>query len=84
MYTGSSSAASPYINPSGDKHIWTSYAAGQKIYGGGRSAPNIGPVDPLGYAERDQVFKARQAAIVKRMKAKSMGAYSSSDYIGSI
>lgn len=71
MYIGSSSAASPYINPSGDKYRWTSYAAGQKLYGSGRGAPNIGPVDPLGYATRDRVYKARQAAIIKRLQGVS-------------
>lgn len=82
MYKGTSSASSPYINPSGDKYVWTSYAAGQKLYGSGRGAPTLGPVDPLGYRERDNVYKARQAAIVARMKAKSEGRYLSSDYIG--
>lgn len=28
------------------------YSAGNKIYGGGRSNPTSGPVDPTGYVER--------------------------------
>ena len=32
---------------------FNSYSAGNKVYGGGRPMPTIGPVDPMGYAERD-------------------------------
>lgn len=45
------------------------YAAGDKIYGGGRDAPNIGPVGPDGYRERDLKYQARRAAMLRRMKA---------------
>lgn len=45
------------------------YAAGNKIYGGGRSAPNIGPVDPTGYMERDSKYQARREAMERRLKA---------------
>jgi len=32
---------------------FNAYSAGNKVYGGGRPMPTVGPVDPLGYAERD-------------------------------
>ena len=57
------------------------YAVGKKIYGGGRSFPNIGPVDKLGYRERDLKHKARRQAILNRLRAKSQGKYASSDYL---
>lgn len=60
---------------------FNAYAAGRKVYGGGRDAPNIGPVDPLGYRERDRQIAARKAAIIKRMKAIQRGKYMSSDYL---
>lgn len=46
------------------------YSVGNKVYGGGRSFPNIGPVDKLGYRERDAKHKARRTAILKRMQAR--------------
>lgn len=50
------------------------YSAGIKHYGGGRSAPNVGPVKDLqGYNERDMKARARKNAILKRMKNQSMG-----------
>lgn len=45
------------------------YSAGDKIYGGGRSAPNIGPVNSLGYNERDLKYQARREAMERRLKA---------------
>jgi hypothetical protein len=45
------------------------YAAGDKIYGGGRDAPNIGPVDPTGHRERDLKYQARRVAMQRRLKA---------------
>jgi hypothetical protein len=44
------------------------YSAGKKHYGGGRSAPNIGPSDPSGYAERDARLKAQQNNLLKRIQ----------------
>lgn len=44
------------------------YAVGDKIYGGGRSFPTMGPVDQLGYAERDAKAKARRDAVLRLMK----------------
>lgn len=55
------------------------YAAGDKIYGGGRDAPNIGPVDPSGYNERDLKYQARRDAILRRMKAMQTSNYMSPD-----
>lgn len=55
------------------------YSAGNKVYGGGRSFPTMGPVDRLGYAERDRVSAARRSAIVRRLKANSKGNYASAD-----
>lgn len=55
------------------------YSAGGKIYGGGRSFPTLGPVDKLGYKERDLKHKARRNAILRKMKAKQSGNYASAD-----
>lgn len=55
------------------------YSAGNKVYGGGRSFPTSGPVDPTGYRERDAVASARRSAIVRRLKATSKGDYASAD-----
>jgi hypothetical protein len=58
---------------------FNAYSAGRKVYGGGRDAPNIGPVDPTGYRERDRQIAARKKAIIKRMKAIAKGKYMSSE-----
>lgn len=55
------------------------YAAGNKIYGGGRDAPNIGPVDPTGHRERDLKYQARRVAMQRRLKSISSGNYASPD-----
>lgn len=55
------------------------YSAGDKIYGGGRDAPNLGPVDPLGYRERDLKYQARRTAIQRRLKAIQEGNFMSPD-----
>jgi len=44
-------------------------AAGNKMYGGGRSMPTIGPVDPMGYAERDRKAKSRRNAMLAQIQA---------------
>jgi len=51
-----------------------------KVYGGGRSFPNLGPSDPLGYRERDLKARARRAAMLRRLKAQQRGAFMSADY----
>lgn len=55
------------------------YAVGNKIYGGGRSFPTSGPVDKMGYKERDATSKARGAAVRRRMKALQSGKAASAD-----
>lgn len=55
------------------------YAVGNKIYGGGRSNPTSGPVDKLGYKERDAKSAARRAAVLRRMQANQKGNFASAD-----
>ena len=55
------------------------YSAGNKIYGGGRDAPNIGPVDPTGHKTRDLKYQARRTALARRLKALQNGNYASPD-----
>lgn len=55
------------------------YAAGDKIYGGGRDAPNLGPVDPTGHRERDLKYQARRTAMLRRLKASATNNYASPD-----
>jgi len=55
------------------------YAAGNKTYGGGRDAPNIGPVDPTGHRERDLKYQARRTAMLRRLKAQQSGNFGSAD-----
>lgn len=64
---------------------FNSYAAGSKIYNGGSSAPNIGPVDQMGYRERDLKYKTRQrnTAILRRLQARQKKNYMSSDNLSS-
>lgn len=53
---------------------FNSYAAGRKVYGGGRSMPNIGPVqDKAGYNERDNKAAARKKALLKRLQGQMSG-----------
>lgn len=58
------------------------YGAGRKVYGSGRSAPNIGPTSsPEGYATRDAAAKTRRMAMLKRLKAGQRGRFMSPDYM---
>jgi hypothetical protein len=52
---------------------WSPYTAGNKVYGGGRPMPNIGPVNKAGYRERDRKAKARRDAMLRRMRAMQSG-----------
>lgn len=61
------------------KQGFNPYAAGDKIYGSGRSFPTSGPVDKLGYRERDMKAKARRNAILRRLKATQSGKHASAD-----
>ncbi len=75
----------PDPTPTGSSGF-NSYAAGKKHYGGGRNAPNVGPVQNLlGYAVRDNKRSALQNAILARMKAQDKGnpiAFSYLNYLG--
>jgi len=58
---------------------FNSFAAGNKNYGSGRSAPNVGPVrDMSGYRERDNKAKGMRAALLRRMQAQQKGNFASS------
>lgn len=61
---------------------FNSYAAGNKVYGAGRSNPTSGPVDKLGFRERDLAAKARRNAILRRLKARQGGKFMSSASLG--
>lgn len=56
-------------------------AAGNKVYGGGRPMPTVGPVDPMGYAERDLAAKTQRNAILRKLKAGQSQNYFSSAYM---
>jgi hypothetical protein len=53
------------------------FAAGTKHYGGGRTMPTMGRVNPLGYKQRDAQAQARRNAILSRIKANQQGNYAS-------
>lgn len=58
------------------------YAAGNKIYGGGRPMPNLGPVtDTQGYVERDLRLKTLRENMLKRMQASQQGRFMSPEYL---
>lgn len=57
------------------------FAAGNKSYGGGRPMPTVGPVDPMGYAERDRMAASQRNAILRRLKAGNKKDYFSSDWM---
>lgn len=54
---------------------FNTYAAGRKIYGGGRSNPTSGPVDKIGYRERDLKHRARRQAVLNRLRKQQRGKY---------
>ena len=67
------------------------YSAGSKTYGGGRPMPTVGPVDPIGYKQRDAskvtantALQAQQNtndrnAALRRLKANQKGNYFPTD-----
>lgn len=61
---------------------FNTYAAGSKVYGFGRSNPTSGPVDPLGYRERDARVRLRRNALLRRMKANTGKNYMNADWLG--
>lgn len=60
------------------------YSVGNKVYGGGRSFPTMGPVDPMGYRERDAKASARRDAVLRRLKAQQAGKYASADALRTV
>lgn len=56
---------------------YTPYAAGYKMYGGGRSNPTNGPVDKAGYMQRDMLNRAKRDAVLAQMRANQGGQYMS-------
>ena len=67
----------------GKSYDFQAYAAGKKIYGGGRSSPHMGGgLDKLGYAERDAKTAARRNALLRRLKAGNKKNFMSSDWLG--
>jgi hypothetical protein len=65
-----------------NRNGYNPYAAGNKVYGGGRSAPNVGPTNSKeGYLDRDARGKMRRNALLRRMKASQKGKYNSSDWM---
>lgn len=60
------------------------YAAGNKIYGGGRSSPHIGGgLDRMGYRERDAATRLKRNAMLRRLKAGQGKKFMSQDWLGS-
>lgn len=59
--------------------MYNKYAVGRKVYGGGRDAPNIGPVDKIGYRERDAATKSRRNAVLRRMQKSLTGQHADAD-----
>lgn len=66
-------------NPSRQTDSVMPYSVGNKIYGGGRSFPTMGPVDKMGYIMRDRVHAARRDAVLRRMKSMQEGKAMSAD-----
>ena len=67
----------------GPAYDFQAYAAGNKVYGGGRNSPHMGGgLDPLGYKERDAATRLKRNAMLRRMKAKQKQQFLSADYLG--
>lgn len=67
----------------GKDYTFNAYAAGNKVYGAGRSFPTMGPVtDILGYRERDRAHKAKRNAVLRRLKALQRGQHMNPDALG--
>lgn len=64
--------------------MYRRYGVGDKVYGGGRSNPTMGPVDRLGYEERDAKHKLRRNAVLRRLQAMSSGKYASADALRTV
>lgn len=57
------------------------YAAGAKIYNAVGRSPNLGPVDKMGYAERDRRLAARRNAVLRKVQGVNAGANGSADVL---
>lgn len=69
-----------YLQGAGQQY--NAYGVGNKVYGGGRSAPNLGPVDDReGYMERDARGKMRRNALLRRMKVQQQGRFMNPDWL---
>lgn len=69
-------AQTPNVNPLSNARAtgFNAFAIGDKKYGAGRSAPNVGPTLNLqGYRERNLTIDARKKAIMRRLMAKPGG-----------
>lgn len=67
----------------GKAYDYQSYAAGNKLYGFGRSSPHVGGgLDKLGYRERDATNKLKRNAMLRRLKAGNKKNFMSSDWLG--
>ena len=60
------------------------YAAGSKVYSQVSGAPNIGPSDKAGYAQRDRIIAAKKSAVRAKIKAMSTGSFADSNVLRSL
>lgn len=63
----------------GRRQAINSYGAGDKVYGGGRSAPNIGASDKSGYRSRDRKAAVMRNAVLRKLQAMNAGRFASAD-----
>ena len=67
----------------GKSYDYQSYAAGNKLYGFGRSSPHVGGgLDPTGYRVRDAVTRVKRNALLRRLKAGQKQSFMSPDWLG--
>lgn len=67
----------------GKSYDFQSYAAGNKLYGFGRSSPHMGGgLDKLGYRERDAGTRLKRNAMLRRLKAGQKKNFMSPDWLG--
>lgn len=67
----------------GKPYDYQAYAAGNKLYGFGRSSPHVGGgLDRLGYAERDAANRLKRNALLRRLKAGNTKNFMSQDWLG--
>jgi len=67
-------AQGPAYDPTKQQRDFQPYGVGKPRYGGGRSAPNVGPVTGKeGYKERDLTQRVYKARAMKALKQKKSG-----------